>query len=223
MINKNLTTIALLGAIATGIALTSVTPVVAAELQHKADAKTMELSQAQLDNIKVSEDALMTMRNVGGARLALFDGSPDRAQIYADAAVARATATLNDADKYAVDIKQAKIDGEKYIPFNSGLSVAESFVPNKDNIKSIAKANGQMHKGDTRKAMETLKVNGIDVALSTELLPIKTAKAQIENAANLIGEGKYYQANLILKNVENSVVTEVFNSYGTPMDAGGNS
>ncbi|MCG6937167.1 MAG: YfdX family protein [Gammaproteobacteria bacterium] len=219
MNKKKLTTAALLAVITTGLAATVLTPVVAAELQHKADEKTMEQTQTKQDYIKVSDDALMTMRNVGGARLAIFDGAPDRAQIYVDAAVTRASATLRDADKYALDIKAAKNDGEKYVPFNAGLSVAETLVPNKENMKHISRANGQMHKGQTKKAVETLKVNGIDVALSTELLPIKAAKVEIEDAAKLIGDGKYYQANLVLKSVEDSVITEVFNTDAIPKTA----
>ena len=75
-----------------------------------------------------------------------------------------------------------------------------------------------LHKGETKQAMETLKVAGIDVALNTELLPIQSAKTHIDDAAKLIGEGKYYEANLALKAVEDSVITEVFNTDAIPQN-----
>lgn len=218
MSRKILSTTALLAVITTGLAATALTPVIAAEAQEKATEKTVEQKQADQDFIKVSEDALMTMRNVGGARLAIFDGSPDKAQLYADAAVTRASATLEDADKYALDIKASKKDGEKYIPFNAGLSVAEALVPNKEKLEHVARANRHMHKGETRKAIETLKVGGINVALTTELLPIQTARAHIKDAARLIGEGNYYEANLALKAVEDSVITEILDTDAVQKD-----
>jgi hypothetical protein len=216
MIKKKLTTAALLAVISTGLAATTMTPVFAAEIQHKAAEKSTEQKKADQDLIKVSDDALMTMRNVGGARLAIFNGVPDKAQVYADAAVTRATAALKDADKYALDIKASKNNDQKYLPFNAGLTVAETLKPSKEKLEHITKANMHLHKGETKQAIETLKVAGIDVALNTELLPIQSAKTRIEDAAKLIGEGKYYEANLALKAVEDSVITEVFNTDSIP-------
>jgi len=219
MIKKKLKTAALLAVITAGLAATALTPLVAAELQHQATDKTAEQMKAEQDSFKVSEDALMTMRNVGGARLAIFNGTPDRAQLYADAAVTRADATLKDADKYAVDIKASAKNGDKYVPFNTDLTVAETFKPTKENLEHISMANRHMQKGETKKAIETLKVNGIDVAMTAELLPVQSAKTHIEDAAKLIGEGKYYEANLALKAVENSVVTEMFDTGAMPKDS----
>jgi hypothetical protein len=219
MIKKELKTAALLAVITAGLAATALTPLVAAELQHQATDKTAEQMKAEQDSFKVSEDALMTMRNVGGARLAIFNGTPDRAQLYADAAVTRADATLKDADKYAVDIKASAKNGDKYVPFNTDLTVAETFKPTKENLEHISMANRHMQKGETKKAIETLKVNGIDVAMTAELLPVQSAKTHIEDAAKLIGEGKYYEANLALKAVENSVVTEMFDTGAMPKDS----
>jgi hypothetical protein len=219
MIKKELKTAALLAVITAGLAATALTPLVAAELQHQTTDKTAEQMKAEQASFKVSEDALMTMRNVGGARLAIFNGTPDRAQLYADAAVTRADATLKDADKYAVDIKASAKNGDKYVPFNTDLTVAETFKPTKENLEHISMANRHMQKGETKKAIETLKVNGIDVAMTAELLPVQSAKTHIEDAAKLIGEGKYYEANLALKAVENSVVTEMFDTGAMPKDS----
>ena len=218
MIKKKLTNAALLAVISTGLAATALTPVVAAELQHQAAENTTEQKQADQDIIKVSEDAQMTMRNVGGARLAIFNGSPDKAQIYADAAVTRAAATLKEADKYAVDTKASKKDGQKYVPFDSGLTVAETLEPGKEKPEHNTMANRHTHKGVTKKDIEALKVEGVDVAVTADLLPIQTAKTQIEEAAKLIGEGKYYEANLALKAVEDSVIVEILNTDSMQKD-----
>lgn len=212
MNKKTLTAAALITAISTGMAATALSPVIAAELQAKADENSTEQTKSDQDLIRVSEDALKTMRDVGGARLAIFNGLPGQAQVYIDAAVSRSAAALKDADKYALDIKASKKDGEKYVPFNTGVTVAETLEPNKEKQNNTTRANRHMHKSDTQNAMDTLKVDDIDVALAAELLPIQTAKTHIDDAARLIGEGKYYEANLALKAVQDSVVTEILDA-----------
>jgi hypothetical protein len=216
MKKKTLIAAAMTAAISTGLVATAMAPAVAAELQAKADENTAEQTRADQDLIKVSEDALMTIRNVGSARLALFNGLPSKAQVYTDAAVTRAAATLKDADKYSLDIKTSKKDGERYVPFSTGLIVAETLEPDKEKHEHIALDNKHRHKVESQKAMEALKVDEIGMAVSTELLPVKTAKSYIEDAAKLIGEGKYYQANLSLKAVQDSVITEIIDTNTIP-------
>ena len=218
MNKQSLLAAAIMATVSTGLVITAATPVIAAETQTQSAEKSADKTQADQDLIKVSEDARMTMRNVDGARIALFNGMPDKAQIYADAAVTRASAALNDADKYAMDTKASKKDGQKYLPFDAGLSVAEMLEPTKVKREHAASINRHLHSGVTRKNVEALKVEGVNVAITTDLLPIKTARSHIEDAARLIGKGKYYEANLALKAVEDSVVTEVFDSNAIPKD-----
>ena len=95
------------GSPSTGMLATVTTPAFAADDQAKSAATQTQQDSAEQDLIKVSEDALMTMRNIRGARLSIFNGSPDKAQVFADAAATRVAATLADADKYALDVKKS--------------------------------------------------------------------------------------------------------------------
>lgn len=211
MNSKTILAAAMVAAISTGVVATAVTPVLAADAQAKAAEKTPEQKQSDEDLIKISEDAQITVRNVRGARLAIFNGMTEKAQVYTDAAATRAEAALKDVDKYALDIKQPITGDDEYVPFNASLAVGEGFEPTEAKMKHIAKANQHLHKGETKQAVEALKVGEIDVALTTELVPLKAAKAHIDDAAKLISTGKYYEANLALKAVEDSVLVE---SYG---------
>jgi hypothetical protein len=212
MNKKTLAATALIAAISSGMAVTAMSPVTAAELQSNADENSTEQAKSDQDLINVSEDALKTMRDVGSARLAIFNGLPKQAQVYIDAAVTRSAAALRDADKYALDIKASKKDGEKFVPFNAGLTVAEALEPGKEKQEHTARGNRHLRKDETQKAMEDLKVDEIDVAVTADLLPIQMAKTHIEDAARLIGEGKYYEANLALKAVQDSVITEILDT-----------
>jgi hypothetical protein len=164
---------------------------------------------AEKELVKVSEDALMSMRNLHSARLAIFNGQPERAQTFVDAAVTRIAATAQDAEKYALETKAAKTD-DRYVPFNATLAVMDILEPSEAKAKHIAKANEHLHKGEKKEAIEVLKQGEIDVAITASLVPIKLAKAHIDQAAKLVGEGKYYEANLALKAVDDAVVVETF-------------
>jgi hypothetical protein len=173
------------------------------------ETKKIASKTAEKDFVKVSEDAMLTMRNVHDARLAIFNGLPNQAQTYTDAAMARVQATLKDADKYAASTK-AMHRNDTYVPFDESLTVADAFVPTPDKMKHIAKANEHLRKGERKQALEVLKLGDVEVAVGTDLLPVKLAKKQIDQADKLIGEGKLYQANLALKSIEDAVIVESF-------------
>ena len=212
MNKKRFLAAAVVAALSSGLIASGITPAFSKDNPTSTAAPAEETAADQAeeqDFIRVSEDALMTMRNVHSARLAIFDGSPDKAQTYADAAVARIAATAKDEEKYALDTK-TPITDDSYVPFDASLTVAKTFVPNEANMKHIAKANEHLHKGQKKEAMEVLKLGEVDVAVSAELVPVKLAQKYIGEAAKLIGEGKYYEANLALKTVEDAVVADTF-------------
>ena len=211
MRKKTILAAAVVAAISAGMIGASMSQAFATDKQEaQTTQQSDEQKVADQDLIKVSEDATLTMQNVRGARLAIFNGVPAKAQVYADAAASRVVAALQDVDKYALDIKQPAQEGEEYVPMNASLGVVEGFVPDESKMKHIAKANEHLHKGETKKAVEVLKLGAIDVALSTELVPLKSAKSHIDEAVRLIGDGKYYEANLALKALEDAVVIETF-------------
>ncbi|MCG6860682.1 MAG: YfdX family protein, partial [Chromatiaceae bacterium] len=59
-------------------------------------------------------------------------------------------------------------------------------------------------------AIEALKLAEIDVAVTASMIPVKFAKEHIDQAAKLVGERKYYEANLALKAVDDEVVVQTF-------------
>jgi ABC-type amino acid transport substrate-binding protein len=213
MTKKQLLAAAIAATLSSGMIATGTTSVFAADnppASTEAAAKDQATNKAEdKDFMKVSEDALMSMRNLHSARLAIFNGLPERAQTYVDAAVTRIGMTVKDADKYALDTKAPKAD-DSYVPFDASLTVMDTFEPTAENAKHIAKANEHLHKGEKKEALEALKSGEIDVAVTTSLVPVKFAKEHIDEAAKLVGEGKYYEANLALKAVDDAVVVETF-------------
>jgi hypothetical protein len=223
MTKKQFLAATIAAALSTGMIASNMTSVFAAggspeskEAPAKEQAKSAEPSQekakseaADEDFVKVSEDALMSMRDMRSARLAIFNGQPERARTYVDAAVTRIAATDKDAEKYTLQTKEPK-ENDRYVPFDANLTVMDTYEPSEANAEHIAKANEHLRKGEKKEAMDVLKLGEIDVAVTTSLVPVKLAKEHIDEAAKLIGEGKYYEANLVLKAVDDAVVVETF-------------
>ncbi len=213
MKKQGLLAAAIAAALSTTFVATGVTGAPAANTQTKQTPATTAIQSAgkaaEQDLIKVSKDALMTMRSLREARLAIFDGQPEEAKKDVDAAVTEVANTVRDADKFAVETK-AKARDDWYVPYDAVLTVADTFVPTEESMKHIAKANEHLHKGEKKEAIEALKLGKVDVALSGSLIPVKFAQQHIEDAARLIGDGKYYEANLELKAVDDAVVIETF-------------
>jgi hypothetical protein len=162
------------------------------------------------DSIKVSDDAFKVLRDVHAARLEIFDGLLDAAKKDVAAAVADVAATDKVAAQYAVDVKKPTKEGDMYVPFDVQLAVSDSFVASPEKNKHIAEANEHLKKGNRKEAISALKLADIDVVYSAALIPVKLSQQRIKDASRLIEEGKYYEANLALKAVEDSVLFDTF-------------
>jgi len=215
---KKLLAATLAAALSTGMVVSGMTPVYAAGTTTATTEAAAKDKAAEREFIKVSEETLKSMRNLNGARLAIFNGQPDRAKTYVDDAKTSIAAAVTDADKYALEVHPEHVKKEhkenmkkdQYVPFDAALTVANEFVPTKEKAAHIAKANEHLKNGEKKKAMEELKLGEIDVAVSASMVPVEFAKAHIDDAAKLIGEHKYYEANLALKAVDDAVVVETY-------------
>ena len=213
MIKKKLLAAAVAVTMSTAMIASMTTSVFAADsAQTKAEASANDQAKnqaAEKDFVKESEDALSSMQDVHGARLALFNGHPEKALTFVDAAVTRIDAASKEADQFALDTKAPKAD-DSYVPFDAGLSVVHSFEPTPEKVKQIAKAKKHMEQGEKKEAIESLKLAEIDVAVTTKMVPVKYAKEHIDRAAKLVADHKYYEANLALKAVDDAVLVETY-------------
>ena len=180
---------------------------------NKTDPKT---KKAEQDLVKVSQDALLSMRDIHNARLAIFDGNTDQAQTYVDAAKTRIDIAENEANKYALDVKAPKAD-DSYVPYDTTLTVMDSFEPQGTRARHMpTAAQKHHHHSKQQKGEDTLKLSETDVVLSTNMIPVDFAKQHINEASSLVKEGKYYDANLALKAVDDSVFIQSYALENVP-------
>ncbi|PFG62825.1 YfdX protein [Thioclava sp. ES.031] len=176
-------------------------------------------SSTDKDLLTTVNDAYTAMREVRAARLAIFDGNTDMATKMTKDATAKMQAAEKAESKWGVPSKAGK-KGVTYLPFDSSIALGESFTVTPDNQKAVGKANQQMAQGNAKAAAKTLKDNDIDVSISAAMVPAKASLAHLQDASKLIKSGNYYEANLALKGVEDSVVIDQWGLDNLPQQAG---
>ena len=191
---------------------------------------------------KLSADGLKAFRDLRIARLAIFDGQPDQAKKYVDearTAIAKAKSDDTVFTKDEASLKppadmsqkssslQAGTQGTPpsttptaWLPIDGGLTLGEDFVATPAKAASVAKANEQLKKGDHKQALETLKLSDINVSFVMEVAPLDKTVSGIDNAAQLIDSGKYYEGNQALKGVEDGIRFNVVEANSTSKAAG---
>lgn len=162
--------------------------------------------------IKTVDDAYKAMREIQAARLAIFNGSTDDASKLVDEAQVSMKAAQDQAKAYEIKTAKQANEGDAYIPFDTSLTLAEGFKPTTEKQAAIDKANEHLSKGHHKEAVEVLKAGNIDVVASAALIPANASLSHINDAVSLMKDKKFYEANLALKAVQDSVIVD---SYGT--------
>ncbi|MCB1769825.1 MAG: YfdX family protein [Candidatus Competibacteraceae bacterium] len=181
----------------TGAAFISLSLAAFAAAVHNADEKAM---------IRLSEDGAKAAQSLLLARIAIFDGQTQDAVKLVDQAKAALVTAAQDADKLA--IKSQKNDVGPLVPIDARLTVADDFVLSPEKKEQIDQVNEHLKKGETKKAVEVLSPADESMTLTTLFMPLEATSKAVDEAATLLGESKYYEANLALKKAEDSWVSE---------------
>lgn len=180
-------------------------PALAATQDAQASAK---VSQQAAETLKISQQGFAAVQDVRMARLAIFQGVPDHAVKLTDAAAKLLADDSADWKAFAAANKKAELIGDQYIAINGTIGISENFVATPEKQAAIKKANEQLTKGDKKGAIETLKLADIAVTQQLYLLPLKHAQKTVADVQKLLSEKKFYEANLALKAVEDSVIVD---------------
>jgi Ser-tRNA(Ala) deacylase AlaX len=121
-----------------------------------------------------------------------------------------------DMHKHALMTQKQVDDKDAYIPFDTSMALAEGFVPDEAKQAALTKANTHLEKGEKANAVEALKLANIDVSVSAAMIPAAISLKHVEDAVKLLSEKKYYEANLALKAVEDSVLVETYDINAIP-------
>jgi hypothetical protein len=85
------------------------------------------------------------------------------------------------------------------------LSIAEDFTKVPAKVDAVNKANDQMKNGDRDGAIETLRLADVTIRFTLAAVPLQKTIADVDTADGLLTARQYYEANLALKKVQDSV------------------
>jgi hypothetical protein len=172
--------------------------------------------EMQTGMLKTADEALQAVTRAHAARLALFDNDIEAAK----GRLAEAQAQFRDAEKTLNDLTigdtEDPTNAARYLPFDMSMALTEAFTASPENQQALEKATSLMQSGASDEAVDVLRLASIDVNISAALLPVVEVSDQFEKAQTFIDEGKYYEANLALKAVEDSIVVRTFSIDAIP-------
>ncbi|QXX74038.1 YfdX family protein [Methylovirgula sp. HY1] len=186
--------------------------------QTNSDAKAPDAKSNAHPNsaavLKFSEDGNAALRDIEAARLAIFTSDP---KVALDL-IKNAQAEIGKAEKAGASMSAGSTAGAAgaqsapgkiaMIPVDGQLVVADDFVPTKEKQAHIANANKNIGNGDHKQALKELHLGEVEIIYNRLWMPVARAEKHLDQAVALIGEQKYYEANLALKAIGGSLTIE---------------
>lgn len=166
--------------------------------------------QTQPGMLQTADEALAAVIQAHAARVDLMNNRIDDAKAKLKEAATAFSKSETDWKKFQVkDTKNPGSDA-KYLPIDVSMGLSETFTDTKENKAALQKAYGMMQSGSKDQALDVLRAAAVDVNMTAALLPMQDTGAQLAKARSLIDQGKYFEANLALKAIEDSVVVQSY-------------
>lgn len=200
--------------IALALATLTTTTAVVSHAANAADPAPAYETQKQM--LTTADEALTALTRAHAARLALFDNDVDTAK----ARLSEARAAFDAAEKRLNDLTigdtEDPVDPTAFLPFDMSMALTDHFVATEANKQALEKAYGLIQTGSPDDAVELLRLASIDVNVSAAMLPVVSASDALQRAQTSLDQGDYYQANLALKALEDSVIVRSFSIDAIP-------
>lgn len=126
--------------------------------------------------------------------------------------------TKSDAksDAKSGSTKAGSTEQVAWLPVDAQLTLGDDFVATPEKASAVTDANKSLAKGDQKGALEKLKLAHVDVNFTMALLPLEKTTTDVNQAATLIGQGKYYEANAVLKSAQDGMRFDVIDAIALP-------
>jgi hypothetical protein len=126
--------------------------------------------------------------------------------------VATSEATVN--GKVVTD--EVQVGRVNWIPIDGQVSLADTYTVSKEKNVHIKKANQYFKNGQSKQAIEELHLAAINVTCTRVMMPLTTTSSWVSEATKVIGQQKYYEANLALKAAEDGLVVNTTSMVEMP-------
>jgi TolA-binding protein len=169
------------------------------------------------EKLKLSQEGHDVFRAVRGARIAIFNSDITTALKLVEDAQSDMKTMTKEAPKYATEIDTVtegpKIDTTHWVAVDGSVSVSDDFVATPEKTKHLQTANDHLKNGKHAEAMEQLKLADVDVGFTRLMLPLEATDGNLNTSADMLKAGKYYEANVALKAIEDSMKTDTVSVF----------
>lgn len=167
---------------------------------------------------KLSSKGSKAYEDIELARIAIFSGRPAQATKL----VKEAQDSLKIAQKDNTAFLKAESDlkpppsrtyastapkgttAVSWLPVGADVTVSDDFsTPSK--ASAVTSANAHLKRGQPDAAMKVLKLANVGVSYTMEIVPFKQTTEDVDKAAGLLSLNKYYEADQVLKQIQDSV------------------
>ena len=226
---------------AAALVLTTILGGTAFAAEQAAQQATAQTKAIDQDVGKLSKDGAQGFSDLQLTRLAIFEANPAQAKDMigkAQAAFAKAKTDEAVFTKAEADLKTpAELAGHKatapaaasqtkpsteqvaWLPVDAQLTLGDDFVATPAKASAVTEANKNLAHGDQKGALEKLKLAHVDVNFTMAVLPLNKTITDVDQAATLIGQGKYYEANAVLKTAQDGMRFDVIDAVAVPQKA----
>ncbi len=227
---------------AAALVLTTILGGTAFAAEQAAQQATAQTKAIDQDVGKLSKDGAQGFSDLQLTRLAIFEANPAQAKDMigkAQAAFAKAKTDEAVFTKAEAGLKTpAELAGHKatapaaasqtkpsttepvaWLPVDAQLTLGDDFVATPAKASAVTEANKNLAHGDQKGALEKLKLAHVDVNFTMAVLPLNKTIADVDQAATLIGQGKYYEANAVLKTAQDGMRFDVIDAVAIPQKA----
>lgn len=176
-------------------------------------------ANAVTDMGKLSSKGTQAFDDIRLARLAIFSGRPAQATKL----VKEAQQSMKVAEKDNTAFLKAESDLKpppsmnsqpgaaknttpvSWLPVGADVTVTDDFSAKPTQSKAVASANEQLKKGKPEAAVKVLSLADVNVAYTMAVVPLKQTMTDIDTASGLLAADKYYEADQVMKKVQDSV------------------
>ena len=113
-------------------------------------------------------------------------------------------ATLQGNDQAASNShnNERNANNAEFVPIDGQITLMDAFVDSPAMKGHIDKANQNIAKGDSKAAMDELKLADVGATFTRVLIPLQQTRDHVEAAGKPVEQKKFYEANLALKAAE---------------------
>jgi len=200
----------------------------AADSSAPASGTAMKPTHQEQEMRAFSDAGHSAMEDIRDARLAIFEGEPRLALKMMESAKTSLAQAQKDAPIFDQSAKNMGFnasgssqgsDRVERVPVDGEITLADDYVLSPERQGHVNAANEHLKKGERAKALEELRLAAIDVNYTRVLMPIVPAENRLAEAIKSADAGKYYEANLALKAIEDSTTVDSVTLSDSPKSA----